>query len=87
MNVGAPACGINAVIRGFTRLGITKGYKIIGIHEGFSGLVKGDASEIQWSDVRGWVGIGGSILGTRRYVICAVQSFETRLLSKNLNYC
>ncbi|CAH8620582.1 unnamed protein product [Schistosoma rodhaini] len=66
VNVGAPACGINAVIRGFTRLGITKGYKIIGIHEGFSGLVKGDASEIQWADVRGWVGMGGSMLGTRR---------------------
>ncbi|KAH8858101.1 ATP-dependent 6-phosphofructokinase [Schistosoma japonicum] len=66
VNVGAPACGINAVIRGFTRLGITKGYTIIGIHEGFSGIVNGDASEIHWADVRGWVGLGGSILGTRR---------------------
>ncbi|KAK4468234.1 hypothetical protein MN116_008390 [Schistosoma mekongi] len=66
VNVGAPACGINAVIRGFTRLGITKGYTIIGIHEGFSGLVNSDATEIHWADVRGWVGLGGSILGTRR---------------------
>ncbi|CAH8573435.1 unnamed protein product [Heterobilharzia americana] len=66
VNVGAPACGVNAVMRGFARLGITKGFTVLGIHEGFSGLVNGEVSEIQWSDVRGWVALGGSALGTRR---------------------
>nr|CAH8861308.1 unnamed protein product [Trichobilharzia regenti] len=66
VNVGAPACGVNAVMRGFARLGITKGYTILGIHEGFSGLVNGVVTEIQWCDVRGWVALGGSALGTRR---------------------
>ncbi|VDP91045.1 unnamed protein product [Echinostoma caproni] len=66
MNVGAPACGVNAVIRSFSRLGITKGYTIMGIHEGFHGLVNDDLSKIGWQDVRGWVSMGGSALGTRR---------------------
>ncbi|THD29146.1 putative pyrophosphate-dependent phosphofructo-1-kinase [Fasciola hepatica] len=66
MNVGAPSCGVNAVIRSFARLGITKGYSIMGIHEGFHGLVNDDLSRIDWQDVRGWVSMGGSTLGTRR---------------------
>lgn len=66
MNVGAPSCGVNAVIRSFARLGITKGYSIMGIHEGFHGLVNDDLSRIGWQDVRGWVSMGGSALGTRR---------------------
>ncbi|CAH8640680.1 unnamed protein product [Dicrocoelium dendriticum] len=66
INVGAPASGVNAAMRSFARLGITKGYQIIGIHEGFLGLTNNFLTEIQWTDVRGWVAMGGSTLGTRR---------------------
>ncbi|GAA28132.2 6-phosphofructokinase [Clonorchis sinensis] len=66
LNVGAPACGVNAAMRSFARLAITKGYVVVGIHEGFLGLVNGAVSEIHWNTVRGWVSIGGSALGTRR---------------------
>lgn len=66
LNVGAPACGINAVVKSFTRLMMTKGYDIIGVHEGFLGLGKGIHELLTWNKVRGWVGIGGSILGIRR---------------------
>lgn len=66
INVGAPACGVNAAMRSFARLGITKGYTIVGIHEGFSGLVNDKVKIIDWRDVRGWASLGGSALGTRR---------------------
>ncbi|BHF82433.1 hypothetical protein SprV_0802557100 [Sparganum proliferum] len=66
VNVGAPACGINAAMRSFVRLAITKGYRVLGIMEGFHGLVNGKVRDIRWNDVTGWVGQGGSMLGTRR---------------------
>ena len=46
MNVGAPACGMNAAMRSFVRLGLTEGYKVLGIHDGFDGLIAGDVSTI-----------------------------------------
>ncbi|KAF6779917.1 hypothetical protein AHF37_00478 [Paragonimus kellicotti] len=66
INVGAPACGVNAAMRSFARLAITKGYAVWGVHEGFLGLVNDDLTQIGWQDVRGWASLGGSILGTRR---------------------
>ncbi|KAF8567234.1 hypothetical protein P879_04881 [Paragonimus westermani] len=66
INVGAPACGVNAAMRSFARLAITKGYAVWGVHEGFLGLVNDDLTQIGWQDVRGWASLGGSTLGTRR---------------------
>lgn len=40
MNVGAPACGMNAAMRSFVRLALTNGYGVMGIHYGFDGLVQ-----------------------------------------------
>ena len=44
MNVGAPSCGMNAAARSFVRLGLTQGFGIMGIQEGFDGLVSGNVS-------------------------------------------
>lgn len=66
VNVGAPAGGVNAAMRSFIRIAITKGYHVVGIFEGFQGLVNGEVRDIHWDDVRGWVSQGGSNLGTRR---------------------
>lgn len=66
MNVGAPACGINSAVRSFVRHGVWKGCKVLGINDGFEGLVKGDMKEMDWMSVYGWTGIGGSLLGCQR---------------------
>lgn len=66
VNVGAPAGGVNAAMRSFTRLAITRGYRVMGIMEGFYGLVNDEVRDIHWDDVKGWVSAGGSMLGTRR---------------------
>lgn len=54
MNVGAPACGINSCVKSFVRHGVWKGCKILGINDGFEGLLKGDIKEMDWKSVYGW---------------------------------
>ena len=39
INVGAPACGMNAAMRAFVRLALTKGFGVLGIRYGFEGLL------------------------------------------------
>ncbi|XP_039728347.1 ATP-dependent 6-phosphofructokinase, platelet type [Pteropus medius] len=66
INVGAPAAGMNAAVRSAVRVGISNGHKMFAIYDGFEGFARGQIKEIGWSDVGGWTGQGGSILGTKR---------------------
>lgn len=66
MHIGAPACGMNAAVRSFVRNCIYRGDTVYGIHDGVEGLVAGNIQVMTWSDVTGWVGQGGAILGTKR---------------------
>ncbi|XP_050395113.1 ATP-dependent 6-phosphofructokinase isoform X2 [Patella vulgata] len=66
MNIGAPACGMNAAIRSVVRLTLTKGYKILGIQDSFDGLLNGKVGPMGWTTVQGWAGKGGSLLGTKK---------------------
>jgi len=66
MCIGAPACGMNAAARSFVRNSILNGHKPLGVNNGFDGLINNDIFEIQWGDVTGWVGLGGSLLGCKR---------------------
>uniref|UniRef100_A0A2K5LBE6 Phosphofructokinase, platelet n=1 Tax=Cercocebus atys TaxID=9531 RepID=A0A2K5LBE6_CERAT len=66
INVGAPAAGMNAAVRSAVRVGIADGHRMLAIYDGFDGFAKGQIKEISWTDVGGWTGQGGSILGTKR---------------------
>ena len=66
MNVGAPAAGTNSAIRAFVRLMQYRGHTVLGIHEGFEGLLKSDVEEMTREMVDGWCSQGGSNLGTNR---------------------
>ncbi|XP_002806987.2 ATP-dependent 6-phosphofructokinase, platelet type isoform X2 [Callithrix jacchus] len=66
INVGAPAAGMNAAVRSAVRMGIADGHRMLAIYDGFDGFAKGQIKEIGWTDVGGWTGQGGSILGTKR---------------------
>lgn len=66
MHIGAPACGMNASVRSFVRNCLYRGDTVLGIHDGVEGLCAGNVQEMQWSDVTGWVGLGGALLGTKR---------------------
>ena len=66
---GGPAPGINSVISAATIEAINRGFKVIGITEGFRWLMRGDASHCRplgIDDVSRIHLTGGSVLGTAR---------------------
>jgi 6-phosphofructokinase 1 len=66
MHSGGPAPGMNSVIRAAVRWGIDQGHTMLGVHNAFPGLIKGNLKELGWMDVAGWVRMGGAELGTNR---------------------
>ncbi|XP_018417514.1 PREDICTED: ATP-dependent 6-phosphofructokinase, liver type isoform X2 [Nanorana parkeri] len=68
LNVGAPAAGMNAAVRSAVRIGISQGHKVFMVSDGFEGLSTGQVTEVDWHDVAGWLGRGGSMLGTKRTI-------------------
>ncbi|MFQ6064523.1 MAG: 6-phosphofructokinase [Candidatus Bathyarchaeia archaeon] len=64
---GGDAPGINAVIRAAVRKGILYyDYEMIGIKDGWRGLLEGDFMPLSLTTIRGILPLGGSILGTSR---------------------
>jgi 6-phosphofructokinase 1 len=68
MNSGAPAPGMNTAIRAAVRIGLDKGHIMVGVTNGFQGLIDGDLKEMDWMSVNGWASTGGSELGANRAV-------------------
>ncbi len=68
MHSGGPAPGMNTIVRSAVRWGADQGQTMLGVHNGFPGLIKGEIKELNWMDVRGLVGLGGAELGTNRTV-------------------
>lgn len=61
---GGDCPGLNAVIRGITKPAQDYGMTVIGIQDGFEGLVEGRAKELSNDDVSGILARGGTILGS-----------------------
>lgn len=57
---------MNAAVRSFVRISLTKGYRVLGIHDSFDGLMAKHVTPMTWLEVSGWAGKGGSLLGTRK---------------------
>jgi len=68
MTAGGPAPGMNTAVRAAVRLGIDRGHTMLGIQNGFQGLLNGEISEMGWMTVNGWATLGGSELGTSRKI-------------------
>ncbi len=68
LNAGAPAPGMNTAARAAVRLGMDRGHVMLGVRNGFAGLVEGSLEELQWMSVNGWTTSGGSELGTNRHI-------------------
>ena len=66
MHAGALSPGMNTAVKTAVWLGISRGFRMMGIHDGFAGLANGDMRELTWKDVDGWSQEGGAVLGTRR---------------------
>ncbi|XP_061614296.1 ATP-dependent 6-phosphofructokinase, platelet type isoform X2 [Phyllopteryx taeniolatus] len=86
LNVGAPAAGMNAAVRSAVRVGISEGHKMFAVNDGFEGFYKGQIKEIKWSDVGGWTGQGGSLLGTKRTLPAKhVDKIAEQMRTHNIN--
>lgn len=68
LHAGGPAPGMNTAVRVAVRLGIDQGHTMLGVQNGFQGLINGDIREMDWMSVHGWVARGGAELGTSRKV-------------------
>jgi 6-phosphofructokinase 1 len=67
LTAGGDCPGINAAIRGVGKTAIVKyGMKLVGISDGFSGMINRDYSELTENDLSGILTLGGTILGTSR---------------------
>ncbi|MCX7774043.1 MAG: 6-phosphofructokinase [Clostridia bacterium] len=63
---GGDAPGMNAAVRAVVRMGIYNGFKVLGIHKGYEGLLHGDIEEMKIRSVGDIIQRGGTILQTAR---------------------
>jgi 6-phosphofructokinase 1 len=63
---GGDCPGLNAVIRAVVRRGEQLGYKVLGVKDGWRGMLKADALPLTLDSISGILPRGGTILGTSR---------------------
>ncbi|MDY0198506.1 MAG: 6-phosphofructokinase [Tenuifilaceae bacterium] len=63
---GGDAPGMNAAIRAVTRAALANNVKVFGINYGFQGMIENDFFELDYEDIGGIIGLGGTILKTAR---------------------
>ena len=84
---GGDCPGLNAVLRGVVRAATNRNWEVLGIHDGFEGLLVKDSTEVL--DLRRTAGImplGGTILGTtnRGHFITKVGAGTRAQVSPNV---
>jgi 6-phosphofructokinase 1 len=68
LTASGTAPGMNTAVRAAVRIGTDKGHIMLGVEHGFRGLRDGNIRELTWGSVNGWGSLGGSELGTSRFV-------------------
>ncbi len=64
---GGDCPGLNAAIRAITLKALSQGWEVVGIFEGWTGLLpEGKSKELRAEEVENILGIGGTIIGTSR---------------------
>ena len=63
---GGDAPGMNAAIRAVVRTGVSLGFEVLGIKQGYTGLIAGEFMPLGARDVGGIIERGGTVLGTSR---------------------
>ncbi|HBZ85977.1 MAG: 6-phosphofructokinase [Candidatus Edwardsbacteria bacterium RIFOXYD12_FULL_50_11] len=65
LTAGGDCPGLNAVIRAVTKAAVNDyNMEVIGIEDGYAGLIEGRFHQLRWNDVSGILHTGGTILGT-----------------------
>ncbi|MDD5005631.1 MAG: ATP-dependent 6-phosphofructokinase [Candidatus Omnitrophica bacterium] len=63
---GGDCPGLNAVIRAIVRKSVNKNHQVVGIKNGWKGLIDGEYEELNINNITGILHRGGTILGTSR---------------------
>jgi ATP-dependent phosphofructokinase / diphosphate-dependent phosphofructokinase len=63
---GGDCPGLNAVIRAVARRSMLRGWEVVGVREGWRGLVEGVVEQLGPREISGLLPRGGTILGTTR---------------------
>jgi 6-phosphofructokinase 1 len=63
---GGDAPGMNAAIRSVVRTGVSKGWEVFGVKNGYAGLINGSFIPLGPRDVGGIMQRGGTVLGSAR---------------------
>ncbi|MFO7919115.1 MAG: 6-phosphofructokinase [Anaerolineae bacterium] len=63
---GGDAPGMNAAVRAIVRVGLAKGLEVLGVRDGYQGLIEDDISFLSARDVGGIMQTGGTFLGSSR---------------------
>ena len=78
LSAGGDCPGINAAIRGVGKTAIVKyGMEVVGIANGFSGLMNMEATAMEEKALSGIITVGGTILGTSRFKPFKAEEGET----------
>jgi 6-phosphofructokinase 1 len=81
---GGDAPGMNAAIRAVVRSGISKGWEVYGIKNGYSGLLSGNFLQLGARDVGGIMQRGGTMLGSARSLEFKTDAGQRKAV-RNLN--
>lgn len=77
INKTGDSSGMNAAVRSITRYALHKKCKPFAVYDGYEGLVAGNIKALGWEDVRGFLSVGGTSIGSARSV--AFRTREGRL--------
>jgi len=82
LTAGGDAPGLNAAIRAIGGLAMRDGHEVIGIANGWAGLVgEFEGSVLSAKDLRGVIGQGGTLLGTARFDLDQPPGGRDRVLA------
>src|SRR5438552_17957730 len=60
------APGMNAALRAVVRVGVSGGLEVIGVRQGYTGLIEGKLQPLGPRDVASIIHVGGTMLGSAR---------------------
>jgi 6-phosphofructokinase 1 len=79
---GGDAPGMNAAIRAVVRTAVARGWSVLGVRNGFAGLMGGEFVPLGARDVGGILERGGTVLGSARDPEFMEERGQTRALHK-----
>ncbi len=86
---GGDCPGLNAAIRGVAKVlyESIEGVELIGIQDGYRGLIEGEWKKVEKSDLSGILTLGGTILGTSRQPFKLMRKIEGDNVDKVSSMC